>query len=830
MVDVLVTQDEGCQVTVTEPAVPDVEIQQVVHVGDPLAADFCTSDLTIWQYHAVQFYDSSTGVPTAWEWKVDDVIVSTAQNPLLAFATTGAHTVALKVTKGAKESTETKTDYVNVVTPAEWLLNAAQDGEQDCLRRNPANATTTRYALIRFKIDECTIAEDKDVARILELKDGAGDVMFAATLRRDTWAGVLSGQQDVSGLALTFTLYDGDGEVFAEREYPYDPSPDGENIYPPLILATDHYYWLKVKIVNDGAASAWSIYFGDDNAGAYQRLKVSAADYGLIWETRNWAKNTKYYTGDVRRDTADDTLWKCTVAGNGQTSGTGTFAQDRAAHPDWWADGNPGWTSGWGDVRAGIVEASHALQLRLSAFDVSPSDITPPKPDIAETRLMNLEMKTGGGWPVDCNVSSFWSQIFTGSSMTVAEGADDYYSLLLAVGEGANLKAHYLKIDVRDASNDDIVDFYFHFDIQLSADFKPTKWMDELVIDQVDWLPQPGSAYWGQSISLHTYLFDNQAWPHFIVSRWDPEGSHPRAGEAFVYFFWRSAQGTGNEIPGKYIYLTDDEEVGITHQVARSGTSYIGKFWRNGLYLPTHDQDGGAGSYPDAQGGSGHGMTHVEIGWAGNKAKLDAAGSMKIADCILDTAYIAPNPAFVTVPDARQPRSGIFVSALQSKDLYCNLAIHNNSQYARKAAVSLHLDGVEASFESEEWVLAANSLTEKELKTYFAPASDYYIKVRILDSDSNDLVDTIPLSEAFSQFNPYGLSPLMGAVEAMARPYPIHEMDRSKLCTAAIKMSRTSAGGFAYDDEVALFNATHESLVGESGHARPISVSYSGTC
>ena len=772
--DVLVTQDEGRQVKVTEPAVPDVEVQQIVH-GAPLSADFCTSDPTTWQYHAVQFYDLSTGDPTVWEWKVDDVAASAIQNPSLAFATTGAHTIALKATKSSRDSTETKADYVNVVTPDEWLLNAGRDEEQDCLRRNPENVTATRYAHIRFRIDECTISEDKDVARILELKDGAGNVMFAATLRRDTWTGQVAQQQDVSGLALTFTVYDGDGSAFAEREYPYDPSPDGQYVQPPFALAKEHWYWIKVKIVNDGASSAWSVYFGDDNAGAYQRLKVSAGSYGLIWSETN---------------------------------------QD------------PGWTSSWGDVQAGIVEASHALQFRISDFDVSPSDITPTKPSPPGTRLMNMEMLTGGGWPLDCDMVRFWSQTFTGSSMTVAEGEGDYYSLLLAVGEGSQLKAHYLYVDVRPANNADVVDFHFHFCIKVNSNFVPRTWMDDLVIDQVDWLPEPGQADWAQSVMLHTYLFDNQAWPHFIVSRWDPEGSHPRAGEAFLYFFWEYEGATGTEIPGRYIYLVDDEWTAITHQVARSGTSYIGKFWRNGLYLPTHDQDGGAGSYPDAMGSAGHGMTHMEIGWAGNVAKDAAEGSMKIANCIVDTAYIAPNSAFVTVPDARIPRSGIFVSTLRDKDMACILAIHNNSGDARKAEVSIHEDGVAASFESEEWVLAANSPTEKDLKTNWSPASDYYIKVRILDSDSGDLVDSIPLTESFAQYSIFDIAPFAGAVEIMERPWPLHEVDRNQTCEAAMRMSRAAAGGFNFDDEMALFNATHESLVGESGCERTISISY----
>ncbi len=171
-----------------------------------------------------------------------------------------------------------------------------------------------------------------------------------------------------------------------------------------------------------------------------------------------------------------------------------------------------------------------------------------------------------------------------------------------------------------------------------------------------------------------------------------------------------------------------------------------------------------------------------------------------------------------------QPRSGIFVSPLRDKNLYCILTVHNNSNFVRKAAVSLHLDGVEAHFEYAKWTLAPYSPTEQELKGYFSPASDYYIKVRILNSGDGDLVDEIPLSESFSQFNIYNESPFMGAMEITPRPYPIHEMDRSKTCTAALRMARASVGGFTFDDEMLIFNATHDSLVGEGGYARTINV------
>jgi hypothetical protein len=48
--------------------------------------------------------------------------------------------------------------------------------------------------------------------------------------------------------------------------------------------------------------------------------------------TGSWATATAYVSGNVRLDT-DNTTWLCLV---GHTSGNGTFAADRAAHPTYW--------------------------------------------------------------------------------------------------------------------------------------------------------------------------------------------------------------------------------------------------------------------------------------------------------------------------------------------------------------------------------------------------------------------------------------------------------------------------------------------------------------
>lgn len=55
----------------------------------------------------------------------------------------------------------------------------------------------------------------------------------------------------------------------------------------------------------------------------------------------SWVVSATYATGNVRQDPVDYTIWKLNLAGNGQTSGTGTFAADRLAHPTFWTQLDP---------------------------------------------------------------------------------------------------------------------------------------------------------------------------------------------------------------------------------------------------------------------------------------------------------------------------------------------------------------------------------------------------------------------------------------------------------------------------------------------------------
>jgi PKD repeat protein len=86
-------------------------------VVDPVHADFGATP----QFGAaplqVQFTDTSTGNPIAWNWDFDGdgTVDSTAQNPLHVYTAGGTFTVSLSVTNGANVDTEVKTDLIRVL-------------------------------------------------------------------------------------------------------------------------------------------------------------------------------------------------------------------------------------------------------------------------------------------------------------------------------------------------------------------------------------------------------------------------------------------------------------------------------------------------------------------------------------------------------------------------------------------------------------------------------------------------------------------------------------------------------------------------------------------
>jgi PKD repeat protein len=65
----------------------------------------------------VQFYDTSTGAPTAWNWNFGDGGTSSQQNPVHTYVSIGTYTVSLKVSNAVGNDTKTKAGSVTATTP-----------------------------------------------------------------------------------------------------------------------------------------------------------------------------------------------------------------------------------------------------------------------------------------------------------------------------------------------------------------------------------------------------------------------------------------------------------------------------------------------------------------------------------------------------------------------------------------------------------------------------------------------------------------------------------------------------------------------------------------
>jgi PKD repeat protein len=107
----------------------------------PLAAGF-SSDLTsVCETNQVQFYDESTGNPSAWEWTFEggDPATSNEQDPLVTYNTPGVYDVTLTVTKGSEDSTMVSEEYMTVYAypdqptvtqEGDDLVSSSEEGNQ----------------------------------------------------------------------------------------------------------------------------------------------------------------------------------------------------------------------------------------------------------------------------------------------------------------------------------------------------------------------------------------------------------------------------------------------------------------------------------------------------------------------------------------------------------------------------------------------------------------------------------------------------------------------------------------------------------------------------
>jgi hypothetical protein len=87
-----------------------------------LAASFTHSPASPVIGKPVEFTDTSTGAPTAWQWNLGDGTVSTDQNPIHAYTTAGTYGITLTITAGSDSKTAADTITVN---PADVITAAS---------------------------------------------------------------------------------------------------------------------------------------------------------------------------------------------------------------------------------------------------------------------------------------------------------------------------------------------------------------------------------------------------------------------------------------------------------------------------------------------------------------------------------------------------------------------------------------------------------------------------------------------------------------------------------------------------------------------------------
>ena len=82
----------------------------------PPTVDFAGNPTTVCEGSTVQFADLSTNSPTSWSWTFPGGIpaTSTAQNPVITYATAGVYNVTLTATNAYGSNTLTKTNYITV--------------------------------------------------------------------------------------------------------------------------------------------------------------------------------------------------------------------------------------------------------------------------------------------------------------------------------------------------------------------------------------------------------------------------------------------------------------------------------------------------------------------------------------------------------------------------------------------------------------------------------------------------------------------------------------------------------------------------------------------
>jgi PKD repeat protein len=107
--------------TFTYGEVEDYTVQISGSTPQPPVADFTASVTTIFEGESLTFTDLSAGNPTSWDWTFEGGTITggSVQNPIVTYDTADTFDVSLTVTNSAGSDSETKVDYITVLSPTE---------------------------------------------------------------------------------------------------------------------------------------------------------------------------------------------------------------------------------------------------------------------------------------------------------------------------------------------------------------------------------------------------------------------------------------------------------------------------------------------------------------------------------------------------------------------------------------------------------------------------------------------------------------------------------------------------------------------------------------
>ncbi|MDD4848301.1 MAG: PKD domain-containing protein [Bacteroidales bacterium] len=126
----------------------DVENKADYITVQSMDADFSASSTLVMVDGNATFTDLTTGNPTAWAWTISgpQTMTSTEQNPTFTFTIEGSYSVTLVASNAFESITETKTDYINVITGGDITCNNSfeywTDSLPDCWNGSKTNIGT----------------------------------------------------------------------------------------------------------------------------------------------------------------------------------------------------------------------------------------------------------------------------------------------------------------------------------------------------------------------------------------------------------------------------------------------------------------------------------------------------------------------------------------------------------------------------------------------------------------------------------------------------------------------------------------------------------------